>query len=83
MAKLMGSIAKGLGVIDGAPSGGSIKVSIKARLLDSFIGKETAMATPSQGVYGDAMLRNQQVADPFCSNSIIGAHMGVVDVLET
>jgi hypothetical protein len=45
--------------------------------------KGAAMATPSQGVYGDAMLRNQQGADPFCSNSIIGAHMGVVDLLET
>ncbi len=45
--------------------------------------KGAAMATPSQGVYGDAMLRNWQEADPFCSNSIIRAHIGMVDVLKT
>jgi hypothetical protein len=36
----MGWIAKGLGVIDTAPSGGSTKVAIKARLLDSFAWNE-------------------------------------------
>jgi hypothetical protein len=41
MTKLMGRIAKGLDAIGGAPSGGSAKVTIKARLLDSFIRKET------------------------------------------
>ncbi len=40
MAKLMGQIAEGLGVIDGALNGGSTKVTIKARLLDSFTRKE-------------------------------------------
>ncbi len=42
----MGWIAEGLGVIDGAPSGGSTKVNIKARLLDPFIGKETKKVWP-------------------------------------
>jgi hypothetical protein len=37
----MGQIAKKLGVIDGALNGGSTKVTIKASLLDSFVGKET------------------------------------------
>ncbi len=41
MAKLMGQIAEGLGVIDGVLNGGSTKVTIKARLLDSFAWKET------------------------------------------
>jgi hypothetical protein len=41
MAKLTGRIAEGLGVIDGALNGGSTKVTIKARLLDSFARKET------------------------------------------
>jgi len=39
--KFTGQIAKGLGAIGGAPSGGHAKVSIKARLLDSFARKET------------------------------------------
>jgi hypothetical protein len=38
--KFMGQIIKGLRVI-GAPSGGFTKVAIKARLLNSFAGKET------------------------------------------
>jgi hypothetical protein len=42
----MGWIQEGLGVIDNAPSGGSAKVNIKARLLDSFIGKETKRVWP-------------------------------------
>jgi hypothetical protein len=41
MAKLMGRITEGLGVIDGVLNGGSTKVTIKARLLDSFARKET------------------------------------------
>ncbi len=39
----MGRIAEGLGVISSAPSGGSTKVSIKAKLSDSFTRKETKM----------------------------------------
>jgi hypothetical protein len=37
----MGRIAKELNVINNAPSGGFVKVVIKARLLDSFTWKET------------------------------------------
>ncbi|CAM6014561.1 unnamed protein product [Sphagnum balticum] len=37
----MNFIAKGLGVIDSAPSGGFTKATIKARLLASFVRKET------------------------------------------
>ncbi len=40
MAKLMGQIAEGLGVIDGALNGSFTKVTIKARLLDSFEGRK-------------------------------------------
>jgi hypothetical protein len=40
--KELGSAStKGLGVIGVAPNGGSAKVTIKARLLDSFARKET------------------------------------------
>ncbi len=39
--KLISHIAKGLGTIGSAPSGGSAKATIKARLLDSFARKET------------------------------------------
>jgi hypothetical protein len=39
-AKFMGQIAEGLRVI-GVPNGGSAKVAIKARLPNSFMGKET------------------------------------------
>ncbi len=39
--KLMGQITEGLGAINGVPSGGFAKVTIKARLLDSFARKET------------------------------------------
>jgi hypothetical protein len=40
--KLMNHIAKGLGVIGVASSGDSTKVTIiKARLSNSFVGKET------------------------------------------
>jgi hypothetical protein len=37
----MNCIAKGLGVIDDAPSGGSSKATIKAKLPNSFAKKET------------------------------------------
>ncbi len=37
----MGQIAKKLGVIDGALNWGSTKVTIKVRLFNSFVGKET------------------------------------------
>ncbi len=37
----MSHIVEGLGAIDSAPSGGFTKATIKARLLDSFAGKET------------------------------------------
>jgi len=39
--KLMNHIEEGLGTISSAPSGGSTKPTIKARLSDSFAGKET------------------------------------------
>jgi len=39
--KFMGHIVEGLGAINSAPSAGFAKVTIKARLLDSFVGKET------------------------------------------
>jgi hypothetical protein len=39
ITKLMSRIAKGLGTIGSALSGGSTKVTIKARLLDSFARK--------------------------------------------
>jgi len=39
-AKLMGRITKGPNVIGVAPSGGSTKVVMKARLLDSFARKK-------------------------------------------
>jgi hypothetical protein len=42
----MGRITKGLGVIGGAPNGDSTKVNIKARLLESFIRKETKRVQP-------------------------------------
>jgi hypothetical protein len=41
IAKLMNFIAKGLGVINSAPSEGFTKATIKARLLASFVRKET------------------------------------------
>jgi hypothetical protein len=41
ITKLMNYVAKGLGAISNAPSGGSAKATIKARLLDPFIRKET------------------------------------------
>ncbi len=41
IAKLMNHIVEGLGAIDRTPSGGLAKATIKARLLDSFAGKET------------------------------------------
>jgi len=41
MTKLMSRIAEGLGAIGSAPSGGSAKTTIKARLPNSFVGKET------------------------------------------
>jgi hypothetical protein len=40
-SKLMDFIVEGLGAINIAPSAGFAKVTIKARLLDSFVGKET------------------------------------------
>ncbi len=40
-SKFMGHIVEGLGAINSAPSAGFAKVTIKARLLDSFVGKET------------------------------------------
>jgi hypothetical protein len=39
--KLMNHIVKGLGAINSAPSGGSAKAMINAKLLDPFIRKET------------------------------------------
>ncbi len=39
--KLMNHIAKGLGAISNAPSGGSAKATINARPPDPFIRKET------------------------------------------
>jgi hypothetical protein len=39
--KLMGYITEGLGAIGSAPSGGSTKATIKARLPNSFARKET------------------------------------------
>jgi hypothetical protein len=41
MAKFMAQIAEGLGAIDGVPSEGFAKVTIKARLTNSFPRKET------------------------------------------
>jgi hypothetical protein len=41
--KIMGSITKGLGVIDVVPNGGSTKVAMKARLPNSFTRKEMKM----------------------------------------
>jgi hypothetical protein len=41
MTKLMSHIVKGLGTIGNAPNEGSTKVTIKARLLDSFTRKQT------------------------------------------
>jgi len=40
-SKFMGHIVEGLGAINNAPSAGFAKVTIKVRLLDSLIGKET------------------------------------------
>jgi hypothetical protein len=37
----MNHIAKGLGAINSAPSGGSAKATIKVRFPNSFIAKET------------------------------------------
>jgi hypothetical protein len=37
----MNHIVKSLGAIANAPSGGFVKATIKARLLDSFVRKET------------------------------------------
>jgi hypothetical protein len=37
----MNCIAKNLGAINNVPSGGYAKVTIKVRLLDSFVKKET------------------------------------------
>jgi len=37
----MNHIVKGLGAINSAPSGGSAKAMINAKLLDPFIRKET------------------------------------------
>jgi hypothetical protein len=39
--KLMNHIVKNLGAINNVPSGGFAKVTIKVRLLDSFVKKET------------------------------------------
>jgi hypothetical protein len=41
VVKIMGQVTKGLNVTSVAPSGGSIKVAMKAKLLNSFVGKET------------------------------------------
>jgi hypothetical protein len=41
MAKLTSCIAEGLGAIGSAPSGGFAKATIKAKLPNSFVGKET------------------------------------------
>jgi hypothetical protein len=41
IAKLMNRITENLDVICNVPSGGSTKVTIKVRLLDSFAKKET------------------------------------------
>ncbi len=38
--KLMNHIAKNLGAISNVPSGGFAKMTIKVRLLDSFVKKE-------------------------------------------
>jgi hypothetical protein len=38
--KIMGPITKGLGLINVVPNGGSTKVAMKARLLNSFTRKE-------------------------------------------
>ncbi len=43
IAKIMGQIANGLGVVVVVPSGGSAKGVIKARLPYFFIGKEMKM----------------------------------------
>lgn len=43
IAKIKGQIAKGLGVIDVAPNGGSTKVAMKTRLLTPSQGKKTNM----------------------------------------
>jgi hypothetical protein len=40
-SKFMGHIMEGLGTINSAPSASFAKVTIKARLLDSFVRKET------------------------------------------
>jgi hypothetical protein len=63
IAKFMGQIAEGLGVI-GAPSGGFAKVAIKARLWNSFTGKETkkisvVAVAPNGNVHGNSTLRNK------------------------
>jgi hypothetical protein len=60
----MNCITKKLGAIGSAPSGGSTKMTIKARLPNSFARKETknqanaTMVAPSGGVYGKPMLQN-------------------------
>jgi hypothetical protein len=41
MTKLMGQIVKRLGAINSVPNGGSTKVTIKVKLSNFFIGKET------------------------------------------
>jgi len=40
-SKFMGHNVGGLGAINSAPSVGFAKVAIKARLLNTFVGKET------------------------------------------
>jgi hypothetical protein len=41
IAKLMNFIVEGLGAIDSAPSGGFAKATVKVKLSDSFVRKET------------------------------------------
>lgn len=80
---------EGWGIIGGAPSEGSAKVAIKARLPNSFVGKETktkksaTIVTPSGSVHGNSTPQIRQGTNSFCSDSPHRACVGLVDVLNT
>jgi hypothetical protein len=78
ITKLMNFIAEGLGAIDNAPSGHFAKATIKVRLLNSFVRKETKVE-----VYMETQhFKNRQGANSFHSNPVEGTRVGVVDVPE-
>jgi hypothetical protein len=44
--------------------------------------KKSAIAvTPNKGVFANPMLQIGQKVDSFCSNTLEGTHVGLVDVL--